>query len=204
MAKAKATKKTSTELFQEAISARLDEAVNQPVTARSLFELEQFIRLARQFFAVSRDPRALACPGPDGDSTVVNPVFNSPYPTSFGVQGIAVPTVAGGFGALAPAPPAENFGATIVREMMERSSRGLGDAGTLMDAAKLARDKGLVALAEQFEAKLLAELTAHVDEEKPAPALPAAAPTTETSNAASPLALPPPTTPAPITNGALA
>jgi hypothetical protein len=151
------------EALNAAVQAKLVALAAKPVTPRSLMELEQMTRITRQMIAVSANPHNHHAHVPPTayptnltsglndtsdveDSTGTFPI--QPYP-------------------LAPSPPAENFGATVVRELMTLLGTikkpetsypvpmpPLSETDRLIESIAYAREKGL----EDVEKTLLKQL----------------------------------------------
>lgn len=152
---------TVDEELHAAVQAKLISLATKPVTPRSLLELEQMTRLMRQFIAIGVDPMAMKVPHAHvaGGGALYQPYQQTAFPAEYdGVSGgvSIAPAPApyyGGSSALAPSPPVENFGATIVRELMSllgaKKPEGLpvpvpaSEMDKLIDAIALAREKGL-------------------------------------------------------------
>lgn len=149
------------EELHNAMQAKLVSLSTKPVTARSLLELEQMTRLMRQFVVLGMDPMAMKVPH-HHQHTTYQPYSGYPLDSTDGLSGSLTPANIGGSGfglggavggssAIAPSPPVENFGATIVRELMSllgaKKPEGipvpLTDTDRLIDAIALAREKGL-------------------------------------------------------------
>jgi hypothetical protein len=131
-----------------AVQAKLVSLAAKPITPRSLLELEQMTRITRQLIAVGMDPMTMR--HTHHNMFPPDPYAPAPYaPSSVGI----IPSFGpGSEGTLAPSPPAENWGATIVRELMTL----LGNKKTetpitappteldkLIDSIAYAREKGL-------------------------------------------------------------
>lgn len=130
--------------LRDALQGRLREIIAQPLTSRTLVELEQTARHARALLIVSRR-----------------------LENGFGAQMLG----GGGFEtgeimgdttnyleALAPSAPAETFGSAAIREIVGALGK-LGDkketSVDLVAAVAVAREKGLTDLANKLEERLL-------------------------------------------------
>jgi len=119
-----------------ALQAKLVMLASRPITPRSLLELEQMTRTTREMLAVGQDPRAMQKHGPN-------------------LGGDAIYT-----GVLAPSSGAENFGATVVRELMalmgaaKKSQPPEDSPETIIDTIARARLKGLHDVADMLTEKL--------------------------------------------------
>lgn len=155
---------------REALQARLLEIVHKPLTPRSLLELEQTARLTRELLTLGKDPRAIrkqsVYQGIQGvgyssnsmddyedsnESNVAN-LENLNGLVSPGYELVPMGT--------AKSPKTENFGASILREML--AMKGAANQHTpspteIISAIALAREKGLTYVAAKLEAQLLGE-----------------------------------------------
>lgn len=156
--------------LNEALRARLLAILEPPLTARSLLDLESATRTMRQLLAVSQDPRALHLH--ENSDPVIGgfPVSNmaGPYMSTYG-----------GNSTLAPSPMAENFGATILRELgallggRRKASEEVDEGTPILNAIASAKRLGLDDVVAKLEVRLFALYP------EPAPELPA--PTRATS-----------------------
>lgn len=63
------------------------------------------------------------------------------------------------YGAIAPAPRSETFGATVIREVMAIAKTMHRDPTKMVQAAATARAEGMTELADQLEAEIVAQFT---------------------------------------------
>lgn len=146
-----------------ALRAKLVSLAAKPVTPRTLLELEQMTRVARQLIATEMDPMAMKSPHHHGPSSVGS-IDPAPYQGYFAGEG-GIPLSVGGASALAPSPPVENFGATIVRELMSLLGAtkkpeayaipAPTETEKLMDDIASARAKGLNDIADTLMKKFV-------------------------------------------------
>jgi hypothetical protein len=154
---------TVDEKLNRAIRAKLVSIAMKSVTPRSLLELEKMTRLMREFIAVELDPVA-----PKISQFTQSSMADNYAPLAG--------DLVGGSNVLATSPPAENFGATIVRELMslwgskktEVPHQAPSDTDRLIDSIALAREKGLLDVEKKLM-KQLVKMTAVPFESKPFP-----------------------------------
>lgn len=175
------------EALTEALRARMQEILKNPLSARSLLELEQMAQLSRSMLAISMDPQALA-PKRVGAN----------YIGGVGYQTVNVgANLAYGPESMTPAPQNETFGVKALKEIVaavreicavQLESRkapekvheivkGIGEAREqLISAIATARERGLDDIAKKLEKQLFDAYLdeAKVPEESTPPALPAA------------------------------
>lgn len=123
----------------EALRIKLTALVAQPMTSRTLLMLEQTARIARELICVGKDAKSLNRKSSyyGGGYTMADEID---YPGE----------------ALAPAPKAETFGATLIREFV--AAKNTAPPMTPMEmigAIALAKEKGLNDIAVKLEEKLL-------------------------------------------------
>ena len=126
----------------DALCGKLRELAAAPPTPRSLMQLEQTARLAREILVAATDPFALRSAWPPGVfGTIATPIQTSgldlPLPSS---------------STLAPSSYLENFGADALRQLVGKQSMAEKVA-----AIALAREKGLHELADKLERSLTGE-----------------------------------------------
>lgn len=142
----------------EALRAKMRQILERPATVRSLMELEQTSRLAREILIAGMDASSLVHRGHmHGGMAMQASNGGTPYD-------MALP-----MGAMLPSLPigssyAENFGAQVLRELgvANGSKDGRRSAADLVAAVAEARDRGLHDLAAKLEAELLGEGTVDV------------------------------------------
>ena len=154
----KPVKKTVDDAMHKAMQDKLITLAEKPLTPRSLLELEQMTRLVRQMIAIGQDPAAMKSAPLPG----INPNIYQPDDTGVMMSGgVVSATSFNGAGAYAPSPPVENFGATIVRELMtllgavKKPVEHSNPADTLLDTIVQARLKGLDDVAETLTKQLV-------------------------------------------------
>lgn len=166
--------------LHDAVQAKLIALATKPVTPRSLLEMEQMTRILRQLVAIGMDPMSMkrrehgavyqtwqqqqsAFPSEDVTDLPPMPMTSPGYPINSG--------------SLAPSPPAENWGATVLRELMtllgNKKSEGLPvpvvappqtELDKLIDSIAYAREKGL----KDVEETLMKQLVKmEMDKKKP-------------------------------------
>ena len=124
-------------------------------------------RIMRQMVAVGTDPMAMKTHHEHGYSDSGSDIggnIGGPVPMGAITNN---PWAGTGGGTLAPSPPVENFGATIVRELMsllgtrksEAPAPSLSEMDRLIDSIAFAREKGLKDV-EKTLLKQLVKLTA--------------------------------------------
>jgi hypothetical protein len=140
---------TSDKALEKGLRQKLIELASQPLTARSLFMLEQTARLARELYTVHQAPAALGT-GP-------SPMAQLGWQVQPGFIG-------GGYGTgmtLAPSSPAETWGANAIRELVAKSgesSEKVEDPLRMVEALAMAKDKGLSPrVVRALEARLVEE-----------------------------------------------
>lgn len=144
----KSTKKN--EQLAEALRQKLREIIDQPISFRSLLELEETARLGRELLIVGKDPEALR--GKRLRSGNVSYVSSNSL--------AAVSMDGDDDGSLAYSSPAETFGATVIREIVGVASALMGSRNEptpleIVTAAALAQEKGMTELAQKLTAKLV-------------------------------------------------
>ena len=174
----KPVKKTVDDAMHKAMQDKLIALAEKPLTPRSLLELEQMTRLVRQMIAIGQDPMAMkSAPLPNINPSVYQPEVPQAYPFDSGGGVVAMSGAAyNGVNAMAPSPPVENFGATIVRELMTllgavKKPEPIpvsSEASRLLDAIDLAREKGL----KDVENALMKQLVKKSMDDMPPPAEP--------------------------------
>jgi hypothetical protein len=147
----------SDKALEKGLRQKLIELVSQPLTARSLFMLEQTAKLARELYTVHQAPTALGPPVNNGLAQIgyqvgqaMGQVFQPGYAT-FGTGGTT----------LAPSSPAETWGANAVRELVAKSGdkeEKEEDPLRVVEALAMAKDKGLsTRVIRALEARLCEE-----------------------------------------------
>jgi hypothetical protein len=140
----------------ESLRVKLTALVSQPMTSRTLLMLEQTARIARELICIGKDAKSL---------NRKTPYYAGSYPMLDEIDS-GEP--------LAPAPKAETFGATLIREFV--AAKNTAPPMTPMEmigAIALAKEKGLTEIAVKLEEKLLSTPESIKEESK---ALPAATP----------------------------
>lgn len=161
----------------EALHGKLLDILTRPLNPRTLLELEKTARLARELLVVSKDPRATRDPyskyasedssswssdgitiSTEGSNVVYgnNPGYDAPIPEDFVEPGFELVPMGGG----AKSPRNENYGATIVRELLSmKGALGQREPSPteIITAIALAREKGLDDIAKKLEEQLLGE-----------------------------------------------
>jgi hypothetical protein len=136
----------------DALCGKLRELAALPPTTRSLMQLEQTARLAREILVAAIDPYAFK-----GHGNMLGMGYNGNIVASgfAGAPGYDLPLPSSEFGTIAPSSHAENFGAAVVRELGAKSGESKDDgrmsALELVAAIALAREKGLHDVAAQLE-----------------------------------------------------
>lgn len=136
------------EAIQAALSARLKEIADKPITARTLVEMEQFSSIAREMLIVGKAP---------GQARRRSSFYNGPE-----LMGGAY--VYDGMGVMAPSSGQENFGMTAIREGTSMVGQLIAIASQIVErfgesetvkALAVARKEGLADVASALEARLL-------------------------------------------------
>jgi hypothetical protein len=146
-------KDAATVAFEEALVGKLKGILaQQPLSSRVLLELEMASRLGRQFLMINEGPAAMPRQGfgMGGYGGI-----GSPFEGEFGGGGLG--------GVLAPAPPAETWGAGVLRELVAK----IGDVnkrppslGDLMDALRMAEKDGRTEIVEKLKKQIDLQLSA--------------------------------------------
>lgn len=172
---ATSAKETPPDPLLQALQDKLRTLTDRPLTSRSLLEIEKTAQIGRTLLFLSSAPNAVQQSMPlatpfayGGGITGWNPATFLNSIGAVGAQNFAQDdqstaesaAAAGGSAPvipLAPSPRPENFGATIMRELMSTlgaMNTKKRDAAEIVTAIALARDKGLTDVADKLEATL--------------------------------------------------